>query len=407
MNRSSIRARLSAFACVFSFCWMLVCGMLLSASAMAADVKASSPDAGKRFASIWRIKGDVVASGGASNAERRLREGDPVYVGERVRSASTAEAVLKTDDAGFVAVRPGAEFVAERFAAKGDASDSFTMRLITGSLRIITGWIGHNNRAGHRVVTPTATIGIRGTDHEPYVLAKNLAGAKTTYREGTYDKVNRGGTTLQAAGQNLDIDAGKVGFARSATFKERALMTLMLPVLLEKVPDFYVPGEFDAELDRYSQSADETSRQQLEQKRKGTVTICAPNPIAKDWLAQLDGAIVRGNASGIIAMFALEVAVRAIVIKKDGSTATIELARDEFAQSAITAIKQLKGYKHRRISIEANRVDSSCERIGVKSVVIEQGLQAGKRFRFESQEEFVLELRAGKWLAIKAETTQR
>jgi hypothetical protein len=40
-------------------------------------------------------------------------------------------------------------------------------------------------------------------------------------------------------------------------------------------------------------------------------------------------------------------------------------------------------------------------------MVIEQGRQSGKPYRFEALEEYVLELRAGKWLAIKAETTQQ
>ncbi|MBI5923542.1 MAG: hypothetical protein HY847_18075 [Betaproteobacteria bacterium] len=372
-------------------------------------------DTGKRFAAVWRIRGEIIAVDGAGRSERKLREGDPVFIGERVSAAPTAEAVLKTDDAGMVAIRPGAEFVAERFAAQGESSDSFTMRLITGSLRVITGWIGRTNQAGNRIVTPTATIGIRGTDHEPYVLAKDLAGANI-YRAGTYDKVNRGRTMLEAAGQSLDIDAGKVGFARAASGKkERALMTLLLPVLLEKVPDFYVPGEFDAELDRYSQTADEVSQQQLDLKRKSNVPsavkACAPATIAKAWLAQLDGSIIRRDASGILEMFAPEVAIRAIVIKKDGSTATIELGRDEFSQSTLNAVKSLKDYKHRRVSLEAKAADSdtgkSCEQLVVKSVVIEQGLQAGKRFRFESQEEYLLELRDQRWLAIKAETTQR
>ena len=49
----------------------------------------------------------------------------------------------------------------------------------------------------------------------------------------------------------------------------------------------------------------------------------------------------------------------------------------------------------------------ACDRIGVRSVVIEQGRQNGKPYRFESVEEYVLERRAGQWLAIRAETTQR
>jgi len=40
-------------------------------------------------------------------------------------------------------------------------------------------------------------------------------------------------------------------------------------------------------------------------------------------------------------------------------------------------------------------------------VVIEQGRQYGKPYRFESREEHLPELRAGKWIAVKAATTQQ
>ena len=45
--------------------------------------------------------------------------------------------------------------------------------------------------------------------------------------------------------------------------------------------------------------------------------------------------------------------------------------------------------------------------IAVRSVVIEQGSQGGKPYRFESVEEFLLERRAGAWRATGAQTTQR
>ncbi|MFZ4534838.1 hypothetical protein [Propionivibrio sp.] len=404
-----------------TICFSAVAGLLLLTGAtlpggyaVAAETKAANPETGKRFAAVWRIRGEVLASGGVTGKDRQLREGDPVFVGERVHATSSAEAVLKTDDAGIVAVRPGAEFVAERFAAQGDANDSLTLRILTGSLRIITGWIGRTNQAGHRVVTPSATIGIRGTDHEPYVLSPDMLAAATN-KPGTYDKVNRGGTTLDVNGQSLDIDAGRVGFVRLVRVKERALLTLLLPALLDKVPDFYVPGEFDAELDLYSQTADETALQQLEKKRKSAsakgAAVCVPKTVAKQWLDRLDRGIAKGDADAIVAMFAPDVEVRAVVILKDGSTSTVVFGRQEMVQSTLAAMKTLKDYKHRRLSLDAGLANpeatAECTRLKVKSVVIEQGIQAGKRFRFESQEEYLLELQAGTWLAIKAETTQR
>ena len=70
-------------------------------------------------------------------------------------------------------------------------------------------------------------------------------------------------------------------------------------------------------------------------------------------------------------------------------------------------MKGLTDYKQRRVWTEGKPLAAACDRIGVRSVVIEQGRQSGKPYRFEALEDYVLELRAGKWLSIKAETTQQ
>ena len=413
MDWSLNSARLGNIAsCAGLFC-ILMALSLPGYPAAAAEPAAAAAETGKRFATVLRVHGEVAAYGGSTGKERQLREGDAVYVGERVRAAALAEAVLKTEDAGFIALRPNTDFAAEHFAAEDKPTDGLTVRLFTGSLRVISGWIARTNRAGHKIVTPTATIGIRGTDHEPYVLSAELA-ASTSNREGTYDKVNRGGTTMQVGENKLDIDAGRVGFVRAAG-RDRALMTILLPVLLDKVPNFYVPGEFDPELDRYSQTADEDSLRQLQERRKAPgaapVAACAPAGIGKAWLRQLDRAIARPDAASIIAMFAPEAAVRATVRDTDGKMTSVDLGREELAQSTLAAMKGLTNYKQRRVWTEARPANpdaaSACDRISLSSVVIEQGRQSGKPYRFESREEYLLELRAGKWLSTKAETTQQ
>jgi hypothetical protein len=409
MNGSLSRARLGFTGFAAGVVCMLMGAALPIQSASAAETVAANPDTGKRFGTVLRVRGEVVASSGGK--ERTLREGDAVHVGERVRTPALAEAVLKTEDAGFLAIRPSTDFVAERYAAEDKPTDNFTVRLFTGSLRLVTGWLGRTNRAGSKVVTPTATIGIRGTDHEPYVLSAELA-ASTSNREGTYDKVNRGGTTMEVGENKLDIDAGRVGFVRAAGgkgFKERALLTILMPVLLEKVPSFYVPGEFDPELDKLSEAADQDSLRALEQRRKASAPAaqCAPGKLARAWLKQFDGAIVRRDAKAIVELFAADVAVRANVKDKDGTLTGVDLSRDEMAQSTVAAMKGLSNYKQRRVTTDAAVEGEGCTRIAVKSVVIEQGRQSGKPYRFEAVEEYMLELRAGKWLAVKAVTTQK
>ena len=426
-------------ACVLLCLGLSGVGMAQSTSAPAGP----SNEAGPRFASVMRTRGEVSATTPDGARVRVLREGDRVFVGERVNAGASSEALLRTEDAGWLAVRPGAAFLAERYVAEGQANDSLSLRLLMGSVRMITGWIGHSNRAGYRVLTPSATIGIRGTDHEPFVMTAELANT-LAQTEGTYDKVNRGGTTLDTNGNRLDIEPGKVGFARgSRSGTTRSLLTILLPVLLERVPGFFVPGEFDAELDQLSVRSEEESLRQLEQFRRtggsptsgpgttanapapapaaapaagaapparaaqrGTDT-CGANAVARGWLAQFDRAILRRNAAGVLQLFAAEAQVQATVRTQDGSTSTLTVEREAFVQSTVAAVAGLTDYRQRRISTEGwPETAGACQRIGVSSVVIEQGRQAGKPYRFEALETYVLERRGGKWLAVQATTEQ-
>jgi hypothetical protein len=124
----------------------------------------------------------------------------------------------------------------------------------------------------------------------------------------------------------------------------------------------------------------------------------------------LDDAITRLDAAAIVDAFAPDVVVHASVRNKEGGMSTVELGRDDLALSTLAAMKSLEAYRHRRVSVDsvlAVARAGACDRVLVKSVVIEQGRQGGKPFRFESLEEYLIELRGGRWFAIKAETTQR
>ena len=408
--------RIAAVAVIFGYLMTVSVAPAYGAPPNAEETKVSATE--KRFATVVYLHGAVAATkaGAAQNLERTLRKGDVVYVGETLRSAATGEAVLKTDDAGMVAIRPNTEMVAEFFAADDKPSDGITLRLLVGSLRLISGWISQTNRPGSTVVTPTSTIGIRGTDHEPYVLSPEMA-LKTTNPEGTYDKVNRGETALLAGGNALPIGSGQVGFVRTTRpdSKSRALMTLVLPVLLEKVPSFYLPGTFDAELDLYSSTAGQESLRQLEERRNSPrpigLTDCSPTTIATNWLKQLDSAIERHDVAAVVGLFAPATRVQAHVLDRDGKSVSVDLSRDEFAQSTTTALKTLSGYKQHRMPVTAvfvgeNR-DPTCRDIALSSAVTEEGSQSGKPYRFESREDYELTRLDGKWLAVKAETTQK
>jgi len=132
--------------------------------------------------------------------------------------------------------------------------------------------------------------------------------------------------------------------------------------------------------------------------------------IARNWLRELDAATSRRDASAIVQKFAPEVQVRVTVRGADNARTTLEMGRDELARSTIAALAGLSEYQQRRPTIEGRLADESggaCNRISVRSVVIEQGKQNDRPYRLESVEEYVLERRGSRWLAIHAETTQR
>jgi hypothetical protein len=407
------------FQSIFKFIHLFFCCWMISHSAFAAESAkkdaATNLSAAKRFGVVWRISGVVTANtdpAAKTIQSRQLREGSPVFVGEHIRAASNGEAVIKTEDSGIVALRPGVEFIAEAFAAEGKKTDNMTLRLFSGSLRVITGWIGKINRSEDRIITLTSTIGIRGTDHEPYVLTADLA-TSTQYKPGTYDKVNRGKTSLGEGEQTLEIDSGRVGFARASTFQAKGLMTILMPVLLDKVPNFYVPGQFDAELDQLSSTIEIESAKQLENKRKAALleSTCVPTKIAKKWLDSFDHAVVKRDATTVMSLFSPDVAVVATVRGSNNEMTSVTIDREEMTQSTIAAVKGLKQYKQRRLTLDAEKSETAnegaCDRINVRSAVIEQGVQSGKPYRFESTEEYLLELSEGKWLAVKASTKQK
>jgi hypothetical protein len=391
-----------------------------------------------RFASVYQIRGVVSASNASSNSTRELRSGDVVYVGEVIRASASGEAVLKTDDAGVIAVRPNAIFAVEKFAAMGNASDGQSLRILSGALRLITGWVGMIKKDSYRITTPSATVGIRGTDHEPFVLTPEMA-ANLDQPEGTYDKVISGGTVLQSPVGEVAVDAGKVGFAPVVRARrQRALLTALMPALLDRVPQFYVPGAFDDQLEalakRSMEEAIQSGRVAHAEANAASVLspaqalppavpallpavpdraapsntdpACPAKQIADQWLTELDGTIAHRNSQAFVQKFSASARVTARIRKMDGATVELQFNRQELAESTLRALADLEQFATRR-PVSTARDSDNCTRLHVESVTIESGVRSGTAYRLESLEKYDLELSDGRWLAVRAVTEQR
>jgi hypothetical protein len=187
---------------------MVYCGACLVTAAAVAVAQA--PDAAGRFLSA---SGDVRVIGrdGASRAATRTTE---VREGETIVTGPNALGQLRMADGALMSIRADTEMKLDRFAYSGKEDDpnaSFLMSIVKGGFRTITGFIGRANRNAYRVQTPTATIGVRGTDYElVHITPQTARGADP----GTYNRVYEGVTSIQnAAGVTLLVSRDQTAFA--------------------------------------------------------------------------------------------------------------------------------------------------------------------------------------------------
>lgn len=203
--------------------------------------------------------GTVDALSGSANVEdpsgisAAVSVGLKIYEGQTITSGPEGEVQLVTEDGGIIAVRPNTAFRVDEYKAEGGSSDRIFMSLLKGAVRSITGWVGKYNHSAYRITTPTATIGIRGTDHETTVIDNGNGD-----EPGTYDHVNEGATELKTPQGTAEVSPGKFAFAP----KGRAVA----PIFLTQRPRFLAMRSL--KIEERIQSRKEYMRTRLEQMRE-------------------------------------------------------------------------------------------------------------------------------------------
>lgn len=120
-------------------------------------------EAGAVAARAEFIVGNVTVSG-ADGQARPLARGNELDTGDTVRTTD-GRAQLRFTDGAYISLQPNTEFAIKeyRFQGRADGSERGFFSLVKGAMRTVTGLVGRSNRNNYRIVTPTATIGIRGT----------------------------------------------------------------------------------------------------------------------------------------------------------------------------------------------------------------------------------------------------
>jgi hypothetical protein len=210
----------------------LAAGLLFVAAAVAsaqdkgAAAAAANAQPPRVAGTIEFAAGDAMIEAADGNA-RLPRVGETVSEGDTIVTFAQAELHLHMEDGASLSVRENSRMKIAAYVAEGGRSDKSVLELLQGSLRSVTGWIGKFNRPAYQIKTPTATIGVRGTDHEPTYLPPGDPRGEP----GAYDKVNEGRTFLQAGSQVVDIGANQAGFHPAAGAAR--------PRILSSVPGFF------------------------------------------------------------------------------------------------------------------------------------------------------------------------
>ena len=137
-----------------------------------------------------------------TGASRPATRGAAIAQGDSIETAQ-GRVQLRMADGAFISLQPQTLLRVEqyRLAGSGTTEELGLLGLLRGGLRTVTGSIGRVNRAGYRLTTPTATIGIRGT---AFSVSADL-GTRLSVSEGIAALCNSGGC--------LDVSAGQSGFA--------------------------------------------------------------------------------------------------------------------------------------------------------------------------------------------------
>jgi hypothetical protein len=94
-----------------------------------------------------------------------LAVGQQIFPGDRIAAAQSSYVGIVFNDATQVTIGPGSELLISEFEFNpASYAGSLAVSFLKGSARVVTGVLSKYSSDRVRFYTPTATIGIRGTD---------------------------------------------------------------------------------------------------------------------------------------------------------------------------------------------------------------------------------------------------
>jgi hypothetical protein len=161
--------------------------------------------------------------GARQDYERKLVTEDEVFVDETIRTGDRSKAQVKLRDGTGVSLGPNSEAVLDDFVFDTTAG-AMSFQVVTGVARFVTGSMPHE---AYTIKTPTATMGVRGTD---FSFVTTPEGTGVLLDSGSVIVTNEQGQSVQLfPGDAVEVKAdGRGGMSVSAP--SRALKTALSAV---------------------------------------------------------------------------------------------------------------------------------------------------------------------------------
>lgn len=167
----------------------------------------------------WAIAGTIQVLIGTARIsqhtgqERPALRGDNLYEGDTVTTPANSNVQIRMIDDSVIWVRPDSRFKIERYQSDkhGAPKNEAALRLLSGTMRQVTGAIGKASPAEYKLSTPNASIGIRGTEFDASYLSPQAA-AQANTAPGTYNRVYVGTTVLEGPAGRVTLNKDEAGF---------------------------------------------------------------------------------------------------------------------------------------------------------------------------------------------------
>jgi hypothetical protein len=122
-----------------------------------------------RSGTFKTVQGGVTV--GQGEVRRVAASGGAVVEAERVQTDGTGAAVLTLRDGTTIAIGPNTTVDLTRFQFDGTTQQgSLAIRVLQGTIRMVTGLLGKIQPENVKVSTPASTVSVRGTDFIVEVL---------------------------------------------------------------------------------------------------------------------------------------------------------------------------------------------------------------------------------------------